>query len=196
MPASNAKTEQETLETSFGEQFRFETTAVDSDGELLRVETRLDPGVRRPLHTHPKQDETVVVQQGVLGLAIEDQEHTLEAGEKETVSAGTAHTFWNAGDQPVRVTTEHRPALRFEAFLRTMVRLDQADRLNEQGMPAHPLTGAAVLTEFSDEMRAEDVPGLVQRTVFPVLARLSGPLGYALPDHEQTQPNPSARERP
>jgi Mannose-6-phosphate isomerase len=187
MPASSNKKQRETLNTNFGEQFRFQTTAADSDGELLRVETRLDPGVRRPLHTHPKQDETFVVREGVLGLAIEDQEHHLEAGESETVSAGTAHTFWNAGDQPVRVTTEHRPALQFEAFLRTMVDLDQADRLNDQGMPAHPLTGAALLTEFSDEMRAEDVPGLVQRIIFPMLAQISGPLGYALPDHKQTR---------
>lgn len=120
-------------------------------------------------------------------MAIEDQEHTLETGASETVPAGTAHTFWNAGDRPVRVTTEHRPALRFEAFLRAMVSLDQADRLNNQGMPAHPLTGAALLTEFSDEMRAGDVPGPVQRIVFPVLARIGASLGYGLPDHRQTQ---------
>lgn len=185
MPPSNTTAKQEILETSFGEQFRFQTTAADSDGELLRVETRLDPGVRRPLHTHPKQDETFVVEEGVLGLAIEDREYTLEPGTSETVPAGTAHTFWNAGDRPVRVTTEHRPALRFEAFLRTMVRLDQADRLNDQGMPAHPLTGAVLLTEFGDEMRAEDIPRPVQRIVFPVLARLGGLLGYALPEYEQ-----------
>lgn len=67
MPATSATAEGETLRTSFDEQFRFQTTAADSDGELLRVEARLDPGVRRPLHAHPKQEETFVVAEGVRG---------------------------------------------------------------------------------------------------------------------------------
>lgn len=42
-----------TLETNFGERFVFCETAADIDGELLRMDTYLDPGVRRPLHSIP-----------------------------------------------------------------------------------------------------------------------------------------------
>ena len=171
------------LETSFGERFVFRETAAETDGELLRMDTYLDPGVRRPLHSHPKQDERFVVHSGVLGLAVEDEERRLEAGDEETVPAGTPHTFWNAGDGEVHMTTEHRPALRFEEFIRAMVALDREDGLDDDGMPANPLVGAAVLEEFSDEMEPADVPVPVQRALFPILAKVGPVLGFGVPEY-------------
>lgn len=169
-----------TLETSFGERFVIRDTA-ETDSDLLRIDTYLDPGVRRPLHTHPNQAERFIVNAGRLGVAIEDTELVLEPGEEQTVPAGTPHTFWNAGDGELHMTTEHRPALRFEAFLRAMVRLDRAGGLDADGMPANPLVGAAMLTEFREEMRPADVPGPVQRVLFPVLAGVGRVLGYGVP---------------
>lgn len=91
------------LTTSFGEEFLFKDTAADTGGELLRMENRLDPGVRRPLHSHPKQEERFVVRSGTLGIATDDGEVLLEEGEEEVVPAGTPHTFWNAGDGEVHM---------------------------------------------------------------------------------------------
>ncbi|WP_336363525.1 hypothetical protein [Halalkalicoccus salilacus] len=54
------------------------------------------------------------------------------------------------------MTTEHRPFLRFEEFLRAMVELDRKDGLDSNGTPANPLAGAAVITEFQDEIQPTD----------------------------------------
>jgi len=186
MSSRDSQTVDTTLTTEFGERFVFRDTAADTDGELLRMDTYLDPGVRRPLHSHPKQDERFVVHSGVLGLAVGDEELLLEGGETETVPAGTPHTFWNAGDGEVHMTTEHRPALRFEEFIRVMARLDSEGKLNDEGMPANPLLGAAVITEFSDEIQPADVPVPVQRLLFPVLATVGDVLGYGVPEYRRS----------
>ncbi|AGB39913.1 cupin domain-containing protein [Natronococcus occultus] len=167
-----------TLETSFGERFVLDET----DGESLRIETTLDPGVRRPLHSHPKQDERFLVHEGRLGLAVGSEEFVLEPGEEEGVAAGTPHTFWNASDGVLRMTTEHLPALRFADFLRAMVALDREDGLDADGMPANPLVGAALLHEYRDEMRPADIPAPVRRVVVPVLATVGNAFGYGVPD--------------
>lgn len=186
MASSGHESAEPTLETSFGEQFVFRDTAADTDGELLRMDTYLDPGVRRPLHSHPKQDERFVVHEGILGVALEDTEFLLEPGDEKSVSAGTPHTFWNAGDDRVHMTTEHRPALRFEEFIRTMVELDRENGLDSDGMPANPLVGAALLDEFHDEMRPADIPVPVQRILFPALATIGRRFGYGVPDYSKT----------
>lgn len=54
------------------------------------------------------------------------------------------------------MTTEHRPVLRFEEFLKAMVELDREDGLDSNGTPANPLAGAAVITEFQDEIQPAD----------------------------------------
>lgn len=189
---ASRETTEERLTTSFGEEFIVRDTASDTDGELLRLENRLDPGVRRPLHSHPKQEERFVVHSGTLGLAINDRELLLEAGEEEIVPADTPHTFWNAGDGEVHMTTEHRPALRFEEFIRAMVALDAEGGLNDEGMPANPLVGAALITEFQDEMQPEDVPQPVQRVLFPVLAKVGSLLGHGVPAYPESNATASS----
>ncbi len=184
MSSQDSATHDTALTTSFGERFVFRDTAADTDGELLRMDTYLDPGVRRPLHTHPKQDERFIVHSGTLGVAVGDEERLLEEGETTTVPADTPHTFWNAGDGETHMTTEHRPALRFEEFIRAMVALDREGGLDDEGMPANPLVGAAVISEFSDEMQPADVPVPVQRLLFPVLATVGGLFGYDVPEYQ------------
>ncbi|UHQ95075.1 cupin domain-containing protein [Haloterrigena alkaliphila] len=174
------------LETTFGERFVLRDTAADTDGELLRIDTYLDPGVRRPLHSHPKQNERFVVHEGTLGVALEDSEVLLEPGDEKSVSAGTPHTFWNAGDDKVHMTTEHRPALRFEEFLQAMVELDREDGLDSDGMPANPLVGAVLLDEFHNEMRPADIPVSIQRILFPALATVGRKVGYGVPNYSKT----------
>lgn len=62
-----------------------------------------------------------------------------------------------------------------------MVALDEEGGLNDEGMPANPLVGAALITEFQDEMQPEDIPKPVQRALFPLLARVGSLLGYGVP---------------
>jgi len=186
LSSQDSATAETTLTTEFGERYVFRDTAVDTGGELLRMDTYLNPGVRRPLHSHPNQDERFIVHSGTLGLAVEDEELLVEDRETATVSAGTPHTFWNAGDGEMHMTTEHRPALRFEEFIRVMVQLDREGGLNDAGMPANPLVGAAVISGFSDEMQPEDLPVPVQRLLFPVLAKIGDTFGYGVPEYQRS----------
>jgi mannose-6-phosphate isomerase-like protein (cupin superfamily) len=177
------------LDTSFGERFVFRATAAETDGQLLRMDTFLDAGggVRRPLHAHPKQEERFIIHDGVLGLSTDGDEQFLEAGEEATVTTGTPHTFWNGSDEPLHMTTEHRPALRFEEFIRAMVQLDREDGLNDEGMPANPFVAAMLITEFNDEMQPSDIPVPVQRVLFPTLSVVGRVLGYRPPQYTAEQ---------
>lgn len=134
------------LETSFGEEFAFRKTADETGGELLQIETRLNPGVRRPLHAHPRQDERFLVQESTLGLAIEDQELLLKPGAEKTVAAGTPHTFWRAGEGPMRMSTEHRPALRLAERSPGTRRQSRSDCLPSVSSDGEPM-GAAARTD-------------------------------------------------
>ena len=54
-------------------------------------------------------------------------------GEVHTVEPGTAHRFWNAGDEEVRFVCEVRPALDFESLIETMFTLAAEGRTNRRG---------------------------------------------------------------
>ena len=60
---------------------------------------------------------------------------TLGPGEVAIVEPGTAHKFWNAGDEPVRFVCEIRPALQFESLVETMFALAADGKTNRKGMP-------------------------------------------------------------
>ena len=123
-----------------GERTTFVTTAADSGGEVLVMDsvwTR--PGQRAFEHVHPEAEERWEVHAGRAGFRIGDEE--LEAGPGEVVvaPAGTPHLAWNAGTDEVRVRIELRPALRWEEF---------AERLF--GGTEDPV---ALLREFSREIQ-------------------------------------------
>ena len=120
-----------------------------TDGELLRIDSYLESGVKHLLHSHLKREERFIVREGRLGLTVADEELIPESGDEATVSIGPPHTFWNAGSWEGHLTTEHRPALRFEPFLRAMVAPDRENELDFEGMPANPLVGATVTIPVS-----------------------------------------------
>ena len=98
-----------------GERITFLTTAADSGGELLVMEsvwTR--PGHRAPEHVHPEMEERWEVRSGRAAFRVGGRE--LEAGPGQTVVAppGTPHLAWNPTEGEVRLRIEMRPALRWE----------------------------------------------------------------------------------
>jgi quercetin dioxygenase-like cupin family protein len=101
-----------------GERVTFLATSVDTRGEAVVIETVVQPhGFVAAAHVHPAQSERFAVVVGTLGLKVGRKKVALAAGEVAIVEAGTAHRFWNAGDEPVRFVCEVRPALRFEQLL-------------------------------------------------------------------------------
>lgn len=95
-------------------------------GRFALVEHTLPPrGLGAPLHRHANEDECSFVVEGRLGAQLGDE--TVEAGPGEFVwkPRGQEHTFWNAGDDPLRFLEVISPA-GFEGYFRELAPLLQA----------------------------------------------------------------------
>ncbi|HKV26253.1 MAG TPA: cupin domain-containing protein [Candidatus Acidoferrum sp.] len=55
-----------------------------------------------PLHVHHADDEAWYVLEGKLGVRIGDEEIEAAEGAAVLVPRGKAHTYWNAGEGPLR----------------------------------------------------------------------------------------------
>ena len=103
---------------------------------------------------------------------------TLGPGEVATVEAGTAHKFWNAGEEPVRFVCEIRPALQFESLLETMFALAEDGKTNRKGMP-NPLRLAVIARAHFATVQLPHPPAWLQKAGLAVAAPLGRALGYS-----------------
>jgi mannose-6-phosphate isomerase-like protein (cupin superfamily) len=159
------------------------------DGAMVRVvESPVDP-VEAPLimefvvpsgamptaaHVHPHQEETYVVQEGCMEVLIGREWSTFEVGQSVTVPAGTPHAFRNASGVTVTFLNEHRPALRFEEYFRTVHRLAEEGKIKGGFDVRGVLYASVLMEEYGDTMRPV---GGIQRVAVGALAvvgRLTG----------------------
>jgi len=99
------------------------------------------------------------------------------AGDSVLVPAGTAHRFWNAGDERAHFVCEVRPALGFESLLETMFALAGDGKTNRKGMP-NPLRLAVIAQAHFDTVRLPFPPAWMQRLGLALGAPLGRLLGY------------------
>ena len=78
------------------------------------------------------------------------------------IDAGSAHRFWNAGDDVLRFTAEVRPSLAFESLIETMFALAADGKTNRKGMP-NPFRLAVIAKHHFDVARLPVVPHVLQR---------------------------------
>jgi quercetin dioxygenase-like cupin family protein len=161
-----------------GERITFLATAADTDGEVVVIETVVQPdGFVAAAHVHPSQSERFAVKSGTLGLKTGSTKHTLGSGQVVTVEPGTAHRFWNAGDEPVRFVCEVRPALQFESLLETMFALAADGKTNRKGMP-NLLRLAVIANAHFDTVRLPFPPSWLQRAGLVLGAPVGRLLGF------------------
>ncbi|HJU36467.1 MAG TPA: cupin domain-containing protein [Gaiellaceae bacterium] len=89
-------------------------------GSFALVEHTLPPrALGAPLHRHANEDEYSYVLEGRLGAQLGDE--VVEAGPGELVRKprGQEHTFWNAGDEPLRFLEIISPG-GFERYFREL----------------------------------------------------------------------------
>lgn len=104
-----------------GVRFLLESEA--TGGSFALVEHTLPPrGLGAPVHRHANEDEYSYVLEGRLGAQLGDE--VIEAGPGELVrkTRGQEHTFWNAGDEPLRFLEIISPA-GFEGYFRELAPL-------------------------------------------------------------------------
>jgi mannose-6-phosphate isomerase-like protein (cupin superfamily) len=83
---------------------RYVLTSAESGGAIAVVEHVVAPNVlAAPVHRHSRENEYSFVLQGRLGVFQDDDEVIATAGDLVFKPRGHWHTFWNAGDEPLRV---------------------------------------------------------------------------------------------
>jgi mannose-6-phosphate isomerase-like protein (cupin superfamily) len=162
-----------------GEKLIFRLTSRETNGEAVVVETLVQPGgFVAAAHVHPGQEERFEVLRGSVGFKIGRKKLVAGPGQRVTVPAGTAHKFWNAGDEVAHFVCEVRPALQFESLLETMFALAADGRTNRKGMP-NPLRLAVIANAHFDTVRLPFPPAFMQRIALAMGSPVGRMFGYA-----------------
>src|SRR5258706_16013581 len=103
-----------------GQHLTFLQSARDTNGELLQVEVRLDPGGWVPRHVHARQDERIEVLSGSLTVVASGKELHLDVGDTAHVPRRKLHVVRNSNDDQTRFLLEVRPARRMEGAIRAL----------------------------------------------------------------------------
>jgi quercetin dioxygenase-like cupin family protein len=176
-----------------GERVVVRVGTEDSGGRLLAVDGYVKPGgAVTGEHVHPAIDEDFTVLRGRVGFRIDGRESIAEPGKRLHVPAGTAHDWWNAGEEEAHVRVEIRPGARFEEMALNLFGLAQDGKTNSRGMP-NPLQAAIFAREFSDVLYFTSPPLWVQRLLFGALARVARAFGYRGSYPEYLERGPSER---
>src|SRR4030095_15838752 len=91
-----------TIENGGGEKLTFVRRVNDGTGDYLEVENVVQPNAGPPMHVHFKQEESITVVKGKIGIQhLGGKEMFFGEGETVTFKPGEAHRFWNAGTEPL-----------------------------------------------------------------------------------------------
>ncbi len=117
-----------------GQSFTFLATAEETQGELLRLEARLEPGAFIPPHVHRCQEERFEVLEGEGEFLVGRKRRRVGPGDALTVPARRAHAFRTLGGG-ARLVAELRPALDTAELFAALFALGRAGRVNRLGAP-------------------------------------------------------------
>jgi quercetin dioxygenase-like cupin family protein len=181
-----------------GERVVVRVGTEDSTGELLVVDAYVRPGgAVTGEHVHPAVEEQFTVVRGRVGFRLDGRETIAQLGQRLHVPAGTAHDWWNAGEEEALITVEIRPGRRFEEMIANLFGLAQDGKSNAKGMP-NLLQAALFAREFEDVIYFTKPPRAVQKVLFAVLAPIAGLLGYkgSYPEYLTRQPSEKIEVEP
>jgi len=161
-----------------GERIVFRRTAGETDGRVVEFDLFVAPGGRPGApHRHLRSEERFEVIRGSIHFDVDGVAHELDAGDVLTIPAGAPHDFRNRSADEVHLRGWVEPAYRFEDLMETFFALSARGETTEDGRPKL-LQAVAVLHHLRDEYRVEEVPHVVQRLAFPILALLARWRGY------------------
>lgn len=156
----------------FKQSYRF-----SQSGGVLRVEMWTEPGGGvRAEHVHPVLEERYEVLEGEITISQDGATRRLGPGGRAVVAPGVRHAFENRGGQTAHLVVEAEPAQDLRASIEAGARLARTQRFSESGAPRtlRALVEAAALAErYRETVVLSSPPRLVQRLLFPVLARLA-----------------------
>jgi mannose-6-phosphate isomerase-like protein (cupin superfamily) len=134
---------------------RYLVESSDTSGSVALVEHIVAPRVlAAPLHRHSREDEFSVVLEGRLGVFQDGDEVVATAGDIVLKPRGHWHTFWNAGDEPLRILELITPGGIEELFR----------RLAEPGGEYDPATLPALVAPYGCDVDFERTMPLVEHS--------------------------------
>src|SRR3954447_9883632 len=117
------------------QRLAFRRSTGEGGGEILHVETWVDPGGGVPPHVHPAMEERFTVHSGRCDFLGGRRWRTAGPGETVVVPAGTRHAYRNRGEEVAHVTCEAEPPSTLQEFLESIIALAQAGRLSRHALP-------------------------------------------------------------
>ena len=162
------------------QRYSFSVSADRAGGEVLHVDTFIEPGGGVTPHLHPRMEERFHVLAGHPSFLAGRKWRTAAPGDVVVVPAGVRHAYRNDGAEPAHVRCDVRPPSSLQEFLEAVAALSRAGRITRRGLPTSlgALLDVAVLARRHRDMvtltQPTAPPALVQRLLFPPLARLAG----------------------
>lgn len=162
-----------TIRNTAGEKLTFLRILVKDGVEYLEAENEVQPNAGPPMHVHYKQDESLTVVSGRMGYQVLGEEKKY-AGVGETIlfTAGTAHKFWNAGNEILRCKGYISPADNVLYFLSELFKSS-----NENGGRPAMYDAAFLLNRYKSEFGMLEIPKFVQKAIFPAILFFGNILG-------------------
>jgi quercetin dioxygenase-like cupin family protein len=89
-----------------GGLWTIKATAEETDGAFILVEDRMTRGKMTPLHTHPNQDETLIVLEGEILVYAEGREHRVGPRGVAVALRGAPHAFMVTSESALILTLQ------------------------------------------------------------------------------------------
>jgi mannose-6-phosphate isomerase-like protein (cupin superfamily) len=182
MAINSEMTDELTVDPVLGMRSRFWRTTEDG-GEVLHVETWVDPGGGVTPHIHPAMEERFEVVDGRPEFLAGRRWKAAKPGETVVVPPGNRHAFRNRGRDVAHFVCHASPPSTLQEFLEDAAGLSRAGRITSRALPRglDALLEAAVMIHHYRDMvtlLAPLPPPAIQRLVIPPLARAGERRGY------------------
>jgi quercetin dioxygenase-like cupin family protein len=167
------------------QRLSFQRTVDPDGGEVLQVDTWVDPGGGTSPHIHPVIEERFEVLAGHPSFLAGRKWRSAAPGETVVVPPGLRHDYRNRTNEVVHMVVHVRPPSTLQEFLEDAAAMSRAGKVTRRGsFPKSPsaLLQGAVMAHHYREMVVllfpPTPPPFVQRLTVPALARLGERRGY------------------
>ena len=155
----------------------------ESAGEVLHVETWVDPGGGVTAHVHPAMEERFEVLGGRPEFLAGRSWKASQPGATILVPPGTRHAFRNRGDEVAHFVCHATPPSTLQEILEDAAALSRAGGISRRALPRSldGLLQAAVMAHHYRDMvtlLSPLPPPAIQRLVIPPLARAGERRGF------------------
>jgi mannose-6-phosphate isomerase-like protein (cupin superfamily) len=157
-----------------GERLTLRRIKTDNGVEELRLAGSLPPHRQGPpLHIHFEEDERGEVISGAVSALVDGRQLVIRAGGSGHFPKGSAHRWWNDGDEELVLRGVVTPAVDLDRYLQAMFEVLNA------GPPNRPpiFYMAHVLYRHRKTQLAPVVPWAVQQVLLPIVVWLGTVLG-------------------